>query len=217
MVAQSLRSTGKGAEADRLVDPTRERQQGASVPAAAVAGRAPKHVAQWVGTPADDERRERDREYWFAAAPVCGHQRASSVRRRPKWQNALIVCNNLAPFGFDLVVGHAWTPHRNFAVSKSLTQSLTVGGVAFEKTGEHRVTRRARHGPSGGVGSHRKRPRAAFASQSRCWEYWSVYELTHRAPDSRRSAGSRSTRTECPESVGRLSLSVGNHTATASY
>ena len=26
---------------------------------------------------------------------------------------------------------------------------------------------------------------------SRCWEYWSVYELTHRAPGSRRAAGSR--------------------------
>jgi len=31
------------------------------------------------------------------------------------------------------------------------------------------------------------------------------------------SAGSRSTRTECPESVGRLSLSVGNHSGTASH
>src|SRR5215831_14887853 len=49
--------------------------------------------------------------------------------------------------------------------------------------------------------------RTAFASQSRCREYGSVYELTHRAPGSRRSAGSRSTRTECPESVGRLSVS----------
>jgi hypothetical protein len=28
--------------------------------------------------------------------------------------------------------------------------------------------------------------------------YWSVYELTHRAPGSRRAAGSRSARTECP-------------------
>jgi hypothetical protein len=28
-------------------------------------------------------------------------------------------------------------------VSKSLTQSLTVGGVAFQKAGVHRVTRRA--------------------------------------------------------------------------
>src|SRR5260370_6260990 len=37
-------------------------------------------------------------------------------------------------------------------------------------------------------GSRCKRSRTAFASQSRCWEYWSVYELTHRTPRSRRSA-----------------------------
>jgi len=47
--------------------------------------------------------------------------------------------------------------------------------------------------------------------------YWSVYELTHRAPSSRRAAGSRSTRTECPESVGTLSLPVGAHSGTASH
>ena len=73
---------------------------------------------------------------------------------------------------------------------------LTVGGVAFERrahTDSHtaRTPARARHGPSGGVGSCSKRSRTAFASQSRCWEYWSVYELTHRAPGSRRAAGSR--------------------------
>jgi hypothetical protein len=71
-----------------------------------------------------------------------------------------------------------------------------VGGVAFERrahTDSHyaRTPARARHGPSGGVGSCSKRSRTAFASQSRCWEYWSVYELTHRAPGSRRAAGSR--------------------------
>jgi len=37
--------------------------------------------------------------------------------------------------------------------------------------------------------------------------YWSVYELTHRAPGSRRAASSRSTR-YAPESVGTLLLSV---------
>jgi len=42
-------------------------------------------------------------------------------------------------------------------------------------------------------------------SPLRAGAYWSVYELTHRAPGSRR-AGSRSTRTESPESVGRLSM-----------
>ena len=49
---------------------------------------------------------------------------------------------------------------------------LTVGGVAFERrahTDLHyaRAPARARHGPSGGVGSCSKRSRTAFASQSR--------------------------------------------------
>src|SRR6266567_911707 len=35
-------------------------------------------------------------------------------------------------------------------------------------------------------------------SPLRAGAYWSVYELTHRAPGSRRAAGSRSARTECP-------------------
>jgi hypothetical protein len=33
-------------------------------------------------------------------------------------------------------------------------------------------------GPSGGIGSCCRRSRTAFASHSRCWEYWSVFELT---------------------------------------
>ena len=90
---------------------------------------------------------------------------------------------------------HARTPSHNFAVSKSLTRSLpwaawhSKGGL----TDSHyaRTPARARHGPSGGVGSCSKRSRTAFASQSRCWEYLSVYELTHRAPGSRRAVGSR--------------------------
>src|SRR5260370_5970423 len=53
--------------------------------------------------------------------------------------------------------GHAWTPRRDFAVSKSVTQSLTVGSAALQKAGAHRVTLRAdpvraRHGPTGGPG-----------------------------------------------------------------
>src|SRR5215472_3442409 len=36
-------------------------------------------------------------------------------------------------------------------------------------------------------------------------------ELTHQAPSSRRAAGSRSTRTQCPESVGTLFLPMGTH------
>ena len=37
----------------------------------------------------------------------------------------------------------------------------------------------------------RARAIAVARSQSRCWEYWSVSELTHRAPGLRRAAGSR--------------------------
>jgi hypothetical protein len=67
---------------------------------------------------------------------------------------------------FDLVAGTPWTPHHDFAVPKSLTQSLIVGSVAFEEAGIHRVTpradpARARHGISGGVGSHGKRQKNA--------------------------------------------------------
>jgi hypothetical protein len=70
--------------------------------------------------------------------------------------------------------GHAWTPRRDFAVSKSVTQYLTVGSVACQKAGAHRVTLcadpvRARHGPTGGparVASARepRSPRGAGAA-----------------------------------------------------
>jgi hypothetical protein len=58
-------------------------------------------------------------------------------------------------------------------VSPKQTTVVSMVGVAFEKAGAHRVTlradpARARHGPSGGIGSRGKRSRTAFASQSRC-------------------------------------------------
>jgi len=68
----------------------------------------------------------------------------------------------------------------------SKRRAYTRNGERTPETASvHRVTRRAdparaRHAPSGGVGSRCKR--AAFASQSRCWEYWSVYGVTPRAP-----------------------------------
>jgi hypothetical protein len=76
------------------------------------------------------------------------------------------------------------------------TAVLTVGGVAFERrahTDSHyaRTPARARHGPSGGVGSCSKR----FLDP----------------------AARPRTRAECPESVGGLSLSVGNHSGTTSH
>ena len=44
-----------------------------------------------------------------------------------------MVCNNLESSCVRSGCGHAWTPRRDFAVSKSVTQSLTVGSVAFQK------------------------------------------------------------------------------------
>ena len=83
-----------------------------------------------------------------------------------------MVCNNLELSCVRSGCGHAWTPRRDFAVSKSVTQSLTVGSVAFQKA--HRVTLRAdpvraRHGPTGGparVASARepRSPRGAGAA-----------------------------------------------------
>ena len=55
---------------------------------------------------------------------------------------ARIVCNNLESSCVRSGCGHAWTPRRDFAVSKSVTQSLTVGSVAFQKAG-----RRPSHTP----------------------------------------------------------------------
>src|ERR1700746_1780686 len=62
-----------------------------------------------------------------------------------------MVCNNLESSCVRSGCGHAWTPRRDFAVSKSVTQSLTVGSVAFQKAGHPRATLRAdpvraRHG-----------------------------------------------------------------------
>ena len=54
-----------------------------------------------------------------------------------------------------------------------------------------------------------KRSRTAFASQSRCWEYWSVYELTHRAPGSRRAAGSRKHSSGIPQICWRTIFICG--------
>jgi hypothetical protein len=104
--------------------------------------------------------------------------------------------------------GHAWTPRRDFAVSKSATQSLTIGCVAFQKAGAQRVTLRAdpvraRHGPTGRSGSRCKRSRTALTSRSQCCEYRSVYTLTHRAPGPGRSAGVEITRTSEPNGRNR--------------
>ena len=58
------------------------------------------------------------------------------------------------------------------------------------------------HTPRGPRPSVTRRHRARDADdrepRSPLRAYWSVYEITHRAPGSRRAAGSRSTRTEWP-------------------
>src|SRR5271165_6789487 len=118
-----------------------------------------------------------------------------------------MVCNNLESSCVRSGCGHAWTPRRDFAVSKSVTQSLTVGSVAFQKAGADRVTLRAdpvraRPGSTGGparVASGRE-PRSP---RSRCCEYRSVYTPTHRAPAPRRSAGVEITRTSEPNGRNR--------------
>ena len=48
-----------------------------------------------------------------------------------------MVCNNLESSCVRSGCGHAWTPRRDFAVSKSVTQSLTVGSGAFQKDWAH--------------------------------------------------------------------------------
>ena len=96
-----------------------------------------------------------------------------------------MVCNNLESSCVRSGRRHAWTPRRDFVVSKSVTQSLTVGSVAYKKAGADRVTLRADLVRASGVdwrsGSRCKRSRTAFTSRSRCCEYRSVYTLTHRA------------------------------------
>ena len=44
-------------------------------------------------------------------------------------------CNNLGSSCVQSDRGRAWTPRRDFAVSKSLAQPITIGCVAFEKAG----------------------------------------------------------------------------------
>ena len=113
-----------------------------------------------------------------------------------------MVCNNLESSCVRSGCGHAWTPRRDFAVSKSVTQSLTVGSVAFQKAGADRVTlERVTGRLAARLGC--KRSRTAFTSRSRCCEYRSVYTLTYRAPGPRRSAGIEITRTSEPNGRNR--------------
>jgi hypothetical protein len=80
---------------------------------------------------------------------------------------------------------------------------LIVGGVAFEKA-VHTASHSARTPPERVTRRHRLALQTIENRVRPLRAYWSVYELTHRAPGSRRAGGSRSTRTECPESIGTL-------------
>jgi hypothetical protein len=79
---------------------------------------------------------------------------------------------------------------------------LIVGGVAFEKAGTPRITvradpARARDAPALARAANDREPHSPVRA------YWSVYESTHRTRGARRAAGSRSTRTECPNLLAR--------------
>ena len=89
----------------------------------------------------------------FAAALVCSRQRASrrvltvGPKERTHWNR----CINLGSPWVRSDRRHAWTPHSDFAVTKSLTQPLTVGIVAFEKRAHLVIlhTDRPDHGSGG--------------------------------------------------------------------
>ena len=85
---------------------------------------------------------------------------------------------------------------------------LIVGGVVFEKaahTASHSApTPPERHAPASARAANDRGPRSPLRA------HWSVYELTHRAPGSRRAAGSRSTRTECPQICWHTIFICGN-------
>src|SRR5215470_9539209 len=80
---------------------------------------------------------------------------------------------------------------------REINAVLIVGGVPFEKAGAHthhtaRGPRRSTSRTASARGANDREPGSPLRA------YWSVYELTHRTLGSRRAAGSRITRTECP-------------------
>src|SRR5215472_4381037 len=104
----------------------------------------------------------------------------------------------------------------NFAVAKSLTRSLSWAAWHSKRAGTHRITVRAdpaqaRDAPASARAANDREPHSPVRA------YWSVYELTHRTPGARRAAGLKSTRTECPKSIGTLFLPVRNHNDMASH
>jgi hypothetical protein len=118
-----------------------------------------------------------------AKPPRCSTQ-PLPARRPTRWKSAM-------RHGRRRATSPGWKKRQ---VPGSVPASCVRRGIRNgERIPSHasRRSARERHRPSGAVGSRCKRSGTAFASQSRCWEYWSVYELTHRAAGSRRSADLR--------------------------
>jgi hypothetical protein len=107
------------------------------------------------------------------------------------------------PTGKDSAPTGSWHSVHNFAVATSLTRSYCERH-GIRKGGAHRVTlrgpARARHAPASARAANDREPRSPLRA------YWSVYELTHRAPGSRRAVGSRST--------ARTSVSFGGNSSS---
>ena len=86
-----------------------------------------------------------------------------------------MVCNNLESSCVRSGCGHAWTPRRDFAVSKSVTQSLT--SAAWHSKRRAHTESHSAPTPSERVMGRLavrlacKRSRTAFTSRSRCCEY----------------------------------------------
>src|SRR5215469_6429931 len=112
------------------------------------------------------------------------------------------------PTGKDSVPTDSRAFRSQFCGREIVNAVLIVGGVAFEKaahTASHSArTAPERHAPA--IGSRCKRSRTAFAPQT----VLVSYELTNRAPVSRRAAGSRRTRTECPRICWHTIVICGN-------
>src|SRR5215469_17475207 len=112
------------------------------------------------------------------------------------------------PTGKDIVPTDSGAFRSQFCGREIVNAVLIVGGVAFEKAA-HTASHSARTRPSV-TRRHRLALQTIENRVRPLRAYWSVYELTHRAPGSRRAAGSRSTRTECPRICWHTIFSFGN-------
>src|SRR5215469_1874935 len=93
------------------------------------------------------------------------------------------------PTGKDSVPTDSGAFRSRFCGREIVNAVLIVGGVAFEKaahTASHSArTSTRRHAPGSARAANDREPRSPLRA------YWSVYELTHRAPGSRRGRSPR--------------------------